>query len=241
MREVNGIAWGVALAMVALFGGACTTARTSTDSSIPTSARNGDLDRYLTDLERDLARARIREGRPAPVQAAYERAMPYSDRRAAKESVLGSLIMPVARLAPHQISDSWGAPRDGGRRKHRGIDIFAARGTEIVAVADGLVTYIGEQPKGGRCLWLTTEQGLAFYYAHLERWAPGLYEGMEVRKGEVLGFVGNTGNAISTPPHLHFSVVDGDQSVNPYPILRRSKRSTPVPLLTGGFAAGGGR
>lgn len=238
MREVNGIAWVVALAIVALLAGACTTARTSTASSVPAFSGRDDLDILLTDLEHDLARARVREGRPSP-ERPQDRAPSFSETHAEKQSILSSLIMPVARLAPNQISDSWGAPRDGGRRKHRGIDIFAPRGTEIVAVADGLVTYIGEQAKGGRCLWLTTEQGLAFYYAHLERWAPGLYEGMAVRKGEVLGFVGNTGNAISTPPHLHFSVVDGDESVNPYPLLRKSRRSTPVPLLSGGFAAGG--
>lgn len=239
MREGNGIAGAVALAVVTLFAIGCTSTQPSLRSPAAPPERTGDFAAFIADLEHDLSRARARESRPSTVERAWQTSPSYADVQVAKLTILGALIMPVAHLHPTQISDSWGAPRDGGRRKHRGIDIFAPRGTEIVAVADGLVTFIGEQPKGGRCLWLTTEQGLAFYYAHLERWAPGLYEGMEVRKGEVLGYVGNTGNAIATPPHLHFSVVDGDESVNPFPLLRRSKRSIPVPLLTGGFAAGG--
>lgn len=132
------------------------------------------------------------------------------------------LLMPVVGVRVRDLDDSWGDPRDGGERKHRGIDIFAKRGTQIVAVADGIISYIGDQPKGGHCLWLTTENGASFYYAHLDRWAPGIYEGMEVQSGDLLGFVGNTGNAITTPPHLHFAVNQNDEMVNPYPILTRA-------------------
>jgi murein DD-endopeptidase MepM/ murein hydrolase activator NlpD len=130
--------------------------------------------------------------------------------------------MPVVGVKPRDLYNSWGAARDGGRRKHKGIDIFAPKGTAIVAVASGVITYIGEQPKGGNCLWLSTDDGASFYYAHLDRWASGLYEGMEVRSGDLLGYVGNTGNAKSTPPHLHFAVNDNDEMVNPYPILTRA-------------------
>ncbi|HEU4521121.1 MAG TPA: M23 family metallopeptidase, partial [Thermoanaerobaculia bacterium] len=112
---------------------------------------------------------------------------------------------------------------DGGRRPHRGIDIFARRGTPVVAVSPGIISYIGEQPKGGYCLWLTTESGTSFYYAHLDRWAPGLYEGMEVDSGDLLGYVGNTGNALTTPPHLHFGISQNDEMVNPYPVLARAQ------------------
>jgi murein DD-endopeptidase MepM/ murein hydrolase activator NlpD len=89
-----------------------------------------------------------------------------------------------------------------------------------VAVADGIISYIGDQRLGGHCVWLTTENGAAFYYAHLERWAPGLYEGMEVQSGDLLGYVGNSGNAKSTPAHLHFGVNESDEMVNPYPLLK---------------------
>jgi murein DD-endopeptidase MepM/ murein hydrolase activator NlpD len=130
--------------------------------------------------------------------------------------------MPVVGVRPFELANSWGNARDGGKRKHKGIDIFAPKGTAIVAVADGVISYIGEQPKGGNCLWLTTENGASFYYAHLDRWAPGLYEGMEVRSGELLGYVGNTGNAKYTPSHLHFGVNENDEMVNPYPLLSRA-------------------
>jgi len=132
------------------------------------------------------------------------------------------LLIPVVGVQPFDLSNSWGESRDGGRRKHRGIDIFAAKGTGVVAVADGIVTYIGDQPKGGHCLWLTTEKGTSFYYAHLDRWAPGLFEGMEVQRGDLLGYVGNTGNAKYTPSHLHFAVNENDEMVNPYPILTKA-------------------
>jgi len=88
-----------------------------------------------------------------------------------------------------------------------------------VAVTDGIISYVGDQPKGGHCLWLTTENGSSFYYAHLDHWAAGIYEGMEVQSGDLLGYVGNTGNAVTTPPHLHFAVNQNDEMVNPYPIL----------------------
>ena len=97
--------------------------------------------------------------------------------------------------------------------------LFAPRGTEVVAVTDGIVSYIGDQKLGGHCIWLTTENGASFYYAHLDRWAPGLYEGMEVQAGDLVGFVGNTGNAKYTPSHLHFGVNSSDEMVNPFPLL----------------------
>ena len=133
-----------------------------------------------------------------------------------------ALIMPVVGIRTSQLYDSWGDSRDGGSRKHRGIDIMAPKGTPLVAVADGILSYIGEQPKGGLCLWLTTESGTSFYYAHLDRWAPGLFEGMEVHTGDLLGYVGNTGNARTTPPHLHFGINQNDEMVNPYPVLTKA-------------------
>ena len=127
--------------------------------------------------------------------------------------------MPVVGVSTMELDDSWHAPRDGGTRVHKGIDIFARRGTEVVAVSDGIISFIGDQPKGGHCLWLTTENGASFDYAHLDHWAAGIYEGMEVQSGDLLGYVGNTGNAVSTPPHLHFAVNQNDEMVNPYPLL----------------------
>ena len=209
---------------------------TTTPAATP-GVRVDDLDAISAELQSDLARASMRD---LPTRKTMARASLESPQALpTRDAVLSSIVIPVANLRPRDLYDSWGAPRDGGKRKHRGIDIFAPRGTEIVAVADGIVSYIGEQPLGGRCVWLATEQGVSFYYAHLDRWAPGLYEGMPVRQGNVLGYVGNTGNAISTPPHLHFSVVEGDESINPYPLLKGAGQIRPRPVLTGGFTAGG--
>ncbi|HEY5610581.1 MAG TPA: M23 family metallopeptidase [Thermoanaerobaculia bacterium] len=152
---------------------------------------------------------------------------------------MAQLVMPVVGVDPTGIEDNFGASRDGGRRSHRGIDIFARRGTKVVAVADGYITFVGNQPKGGRCIWLETDDRRSFFYAHLDRWANGLYEGMAVRAGDFLGYVGNTGNARRTPAHLHFVIVDDDEAVNPYPLLRRSmKVATARPLAVSGALGG---
>ncbi len=220
---------------VSLAAAACATAPAPAPRPVAGDAEP-EVDRFLSDLEHDLARARARTPVPiAPPPPATAGAT--AARSISRDLLFASMEMPVRDLRARDIADSWGAPRDGGERKHRGIDLFAPRGTQIVAVADGVIEFIGNYPKGGRCIWLSTDQGVLFYYAHLERWAVGIFEGMEVRKGEVLGYVGNTGNAITTPPHLHFGIYDDNEALNPYPILRRTGR--PVePVLTGGFAGG---
>jgi len=178
-----------------------------------------------TDLNRNTARevARNPSNGTTP-QTAKARDREFAERARALFAPLNQagLRMPVVGIEPRDLDDSWHAPRDGGSRLHKGIDIFARRGTEIVAVTDGVISYLGDQPKGGHCIWLTTENGSSFYYAHLDRWAPGIYEGMEVQSGDLLGYVGNTGNAVTTPPHLHFAVNQNDEMVNPYPILSRA-------------------
>lgn len=207
-----------------------------------------DLGEFVSTLRQDLTSARNRDReRLAAMPQSAPRLSSASQNVTAQnispfQAFTGrsartiSLLMPVAGIAPGDLSDSWGNSRDGGRRRHRGIDIFAPRGTEIVAVADGLISYVGEQSKGGRCFWLTTEDGLSFFYAHLDRWAVGLYEGMSVRAGDVLGYVGNTGNARSTPSHLHFAVHQDDEAVNPYPLLKSGIISRGT--LHGGFGRG---
>lgn len=186
---------------------------------------------YVAAIRKDLAviveRDRLRE----PEAVAIER-----ERRSLRiGSTLASLRMPVAGVEPYDLQDNFGFDRDGGKRKHRGIDIFAPRGAQVVASASGIITYIGEQRLGGRCLWVTSGDGTSFYYAHLDRWAPGLKQGMRIRKGDLLGYVGTTGNAINTPPHLHFQIVSNDEALNPYPHLLRSTTGHATPVLSGGF------
>lgn len=191
------------------------------DESLLIAQLRSDLNRYTS---REIGR------KPSLAPSASttgSRDKQFADRAHALFAPLSgtSLRMPVVGVKNRDLYDSWHDPRDGGVRLHKGIDIFAARGTEIVAVTDGIISYLGDQPKGGLCLWLTTENGASFYYAHLDRWAPGLYEGMEVQSGDLLGFVGNTGNARTTPSHLHFGISQNDDMVNPYPLLTRAAPS----------------
>ena len=190
-----------------------------------TAADDDDWTQLNAQLRNDLSRYTSREIVRKPTIA------PSTATKSARDHELATraqalfaplngtqLRMPVVGISSRNLDDSWHAPRDGGR-VHKGIDIFAPRGTEVVAVTDGIVSYIGDQKLGGHCIWLTTENGASFYYAHLDRWAPGIYEGMEVQAGDLVGFVGNTGNAKYTPSHLHFGVNSSDEMVNPFPLL----------------------
>lgn len=115
------------------------------------------------------------------------------------------LAFPVAGVDSRAIWSAFGAERDGGRRSHRGVDIFAARGTPVLAATDGWVTRVETTRVGGNVVWMQPLFGnMRVYYAHLhEQWVkPGQF----VLAGHPLGSVGNTGNAITTPPHLHFGV-----------------------------------
>lgn len=128
-------------------------------------------------------------------------------------------VFPVA--GPHSFADTWGAPRSGGRR-HQGTDIFAARGTPCVACYDGVVsqTY-WNQGLGGTGIWLVGDNGVSYYYCHLDGIAPGIAPGVRVKAGQVIGYVGDSGNARGGPCHLHFQVHPGGGApINPYPILR---------------------
>jgi len=115
--------------------------------------------------------------------------------------------------------DSWGEPRSGGR-SHQGVDMMAGRGTPLVAIESGTVSRIGNGGLGGKTVWLRSDAGHEYYYAHLDGWASGLSEGDHLEVGELLGYVGNTGNAIHTLPHLHFEYhKNGGSPVNPYPLV----------------------
>ncbi len=146
-----------------------------------------------------------------------------ADRAALAQSSSGgavTLAIPPVQ-GPCQYADTWQAPRSGGRR-HEGVDLFARRGQYVYAVVDGvLTTRHWDQPgkKSGNAWWLHAADGSAtFFYAHLSDFAPGLQEGSRVRAGQIIGFVGDTGNAAGV--HLHFEVhPGGGKAVNPYPSL----------------------
>ena len=136
------------------------------------------------------------------------------------QALLDDVAFPVA--ADYSFVDTFLAPRMAGARdvhRHQGIDIFAPLGTPLVAVERGLVVRVGEVRLGGLRLWLIGESGAQYYYAHLSAFAD-ITEGQFVETGTVLGYVGNTGNARSTPHHVHFQVhPGGGTAVNGYPLL----------------------
>ncbi|RZK63224.1 MAG: M23 family metallopeptidase [Hymenobacter sp.] len=129
---------------------------------------------------------------------------------------------PVHGKTDQAVGSFWGNPRDGGTRHHEGVDIFAPRGTPAVAAAAGIITRVDETKIGGRVVWLTeTATGQHLYYAHLDRQL--VRAGQQVRPGDTLGLVGNTGNARTTVPHLHFGIYQGGRgAVDPWPFLHRA-------------------
>jgi murein DD-endopeptidase MepM/ murein hydrolase activator NlpD len=140
------------------------------------------------------------------------------------------LGFPVAGKNSYDVLSFWGMPRDGGRRLHEGIDIAADRGTPVVAAADGYVTNVGENRLGGLTVHQAVpDQNLSLYYAHLDRQL--VSTGQRVRRGDTLGTVGNTGNARTTVPHLHFSVYPAyGRPVDPLPFV--DTKGTRPPAVT---------
>lgn len=139
------------------------------------------------------------------------------DQVAAGPVINGDAACPVGQ--PHNFSDTWGAPRSGGRT-HKGVDIFADIGIPLYAYTSGTVR-LTSSPLGGISLWITGDNGDRYYYAHLSRYADGVTTGTRVRTGDLVGYNGKTGNARYTPPHLHWEVhPGGGTAVNPTPYAR---------------------
>ncbi|SDD04954.1 Peptidase family M23 [Massilia sp. PDC64] len=137
-----------------------------------------------------------------------------------------ALPVPVAGVKPAQLADTWGGARSGGRR-HEGIDIFAKRGTPVLSSTEGIVLRVGTNRLGGQVVWVLGPGGQRHYYAHLERYGD-VRAGMRVRTGSILGYVGNTGNAATTPPHLHYGIYTAGGAINPYPLLKADARHSPT-------------
>lgn len=132
-------------------------------------------------------------------------------------SIGPSLAHPVAE-GKGRISSVWGDIRDAGARRHEGIDIFAPLRTPVVAAADGVVTRVNENNLGGKVVWLRPKgKNLSLYYAHLDEQL--VRNGQTVKAGDTLGLIGNTGNARTTPPHLHFGIYSSGGAINPLPFV----------------------
>jgi murein DD-endopeptidase MepM/ murein hydrolase activator NlpD len=127
--------------------------------------------------------------------------------------------MPVRGMMPHQLQPNFGAARDGGARSHEGLDIMAPEGREVLAITSGKIDTKKWNNLGGNTLWLAGDDGMIYYYAHLQGYRDGINEGVRVKGGEVLGYVGKTGNA--STPHLHFEVhkTKKGEAIDPFTLL----------------------
>ena len=145
------------------------------------------------------------------------------------------LLIPVRGVSPVDLKDSFNELR-GGTRRHNAIDIPAPRGTPVLAVDDGVVKKLFTSIPGGLTIYeFDGQQIYCYYYAHLDHYADGLMEGMLVRRGDILGYVGTTGDAPANTPHLHFEItkLGPDKhywqgiDINPYPILNHAPPAQP--------------
>lgn len=137
-------------------------------------------------------------------------------------SMPSRLPIPVDNIKTRQLKDTWGASRSSGRL-HEGIDIMAPRGTKVLSATEGLIADLRNNNLGGKVIWILGPGGTWHYYAHLDGHKRGLSVGDYVKKGQVIGYVGNSGNARHTAPHLHYGLYlqgKGRGAVNPYPYLR---------------------
>jgi peptidoglycan LD-endopeptidase LytH len=130
-----------------------------------------------------------------------------------KESL--ALLVPVLGIAPSALVDTWGDARSHGRT-HEGIDIMAPRGTPVIAPADGAVHRIGMNSLGGRVIYTKHKSGEVYYFAHLDGVKKGIRRGTRIRAGQVIGYVGDSGNAKGTGTHLHFGIYKGRKAHNPF-------------------------
>lgn len=140
-----------------------------------------------------------------------------------------ALIFPVQGGDQRAIRSPFGDNRDGGRRSHGGVDIFAPRGTPVLSVTDGIVETVETTALGGKVVWAKDAvRNLTYFYAHLDEQL--VKPGMQLRAGDVLGRVGNTGNATGASPHLHFGVYrPGTIAIDPVPLLANRRLTDPVP------------
>ncbi|HEX2960807.1 MAG TPA: M23 family metallopeptidase [Ignavibacteriales bacterium] len=142
-----------------------------------------------------------------------------------------SLSFPVAGKDARAIGSVFGDRREGGIRRHEGVDIFAHRDTPVLSASNGLVIRVGEDRLGGKIVLISNLKNLSFYYAHLD--SQLVNAGTYVKEGETIGLVGNTGNARNTPPHLHFGVYSsGHGAINPYPFIYNLQKEPESPELS---------
>jgi murein DD-endopeptidase MepM/ murein hydrolase activator NlpD len=148
------------------------------------------------------------------------------------QQLAATLDVPVQGVLRSQLKDNFAEARSG--RPHEALDILAPRGTPVLSASDGKLLKLFESKQGGHMVYAgDAADHFILMYAHLDRYAPGLTEGMPLRRGQVIGYVGTSGNAPPNTPHLHFAIARGQPSVkwwkgtpvNPYPLLAKEPAS----------------
>lgn len=166
--------------------------------------------------------------RPAPATPVVPAPVPSSGAMLPANVTGAALLLPVLGVQPTELIDTFYQTR-GSTRIHEALDIMAPRGREVVAVADGKLVKLFNSKQGGLTVYqFDPSERFAYYYAHLDRYAAGLVEGKLLRRGELIGYVGSTGNANPDAPHLHFAIFElgpekrwwEGRPINPYPLLR---------------------
>lgn len=208
----------------------------ATDGAPPSTRRRREPD---TSAGRSRSR-RPRSRRPRPAEARAKGAAdrdegaavdePADRRRAPSLDALPTdrgYVFPVH--AEYSYTNDWGAPRQH-TGTHEGTDVYAPTGTPVLAVTDGTLYRVGTRQIPGNRMWLRGSDGDTFFFGHLAAFAHDARNGAKVRAGDVIGFVGSTGDAERTPPHLHFEIhPDDGEAVNPYPFLRAWEARRDVP------------
>ena len=175
----------------------------------------------------DLETEDLAPGETIPTDAVPTRPPPSTSRPRLEAAGPLDLVMPVAGIRPDELVDTFDQARSAGR-SHDAIDIIAPRGTPVLAAGDGEIVRLFTSERGGLTIYqLAPDDQTVYYYAHLDRYADGLDAGQSIRAGDVVGYVGDTGNAVPGNYHLHFAVWVTDdpknfwdgESVNPYPLL----------------------
>ena len=190
------------------------------------------LERQVTSQSRDLlpiaTTGRVESSTEEPRAPAVAAAAPPM-AEAIGNLAARNLLIPVEGVTTNQLRDTFNDSRALGRR-HDAIDIMAPRGTDVRAVEDGTIAKLFTSKAGGLTIYqFDRTQTFSYYYAHLDHYASGLAEHQSVRRGQLLGYVGSTGNATESAPHLHFAIArlgtdrawwKGDP-INPYPLLAK--------------------
>jgi murein DD-endopeptidase MepM/ murein hydrolase activator NlpD len=174
----------------------------------------GEVQRLEAERAEELRRAEEARRRAE----AIARALQSAAADGVSDDITPGFICPVA--GPSAFVDSWGAPRSGGRT-HKGVDMMGAKGTPLAAVGDGYIT-MSYGVLGGNIVWLHADHGVSYFYAHLDGYPAWLVDGQRVARGDVVGYMGDTGNPAPGAYHLHFGLYPGGAAaVNPYPTVAR--------------------